>query len=96
LRTAAVVVVPSIELAGRSEGTPLAAIEALAAGVPVIASATGGLRDLPVAHVPPGDPRALAAAIDQALAEARTAPRGVAATYDWAAVGATLDAHWHR
>jgi glycosyltransferase involved in cell wall biosynthesis len=70
LRRAAAVVVPSRVLAsGRTEGTPLIALEALAAGVPVIASAVGGLRDLPAVRlVPPDDPRALAAAIDHTLA----------------------------
>jgi len=70
LRTAAVVVIPSrVTPAGRTEGTPTIALEALAAGVPVIASAVGGLRDLPgVVLVPPDDPPALARAIDQVLA----------------------------
>jgi glycosyltransferase involved in cell wall biosynthesis len=51
-----------------SEGTPLVALEAMAAGVPVVASAVGGIPDQ-VRHgqegflVPAGDPDALAAAI---------------------------------
>ena len=71
LRTASVVVIPSRVLpSGRTEGTPTLALEALAAGVPVIASAVGGLRQLPAVHlVPPGDPRALAAAIGLVLAD---------------------------
>jgi glycosyltransferase involved in cell wall biosynthesis len=58
---------PSVRLPnGRAEGTPLAVREALAAGVPVIASAVGGLGEL--AHraltlVPPAQPDALARAI---------------------------------
>ncbi len=69
LRRAAAVVIPSRTLAsGRTEGTPLVALEALAAGVPVIASAVGGLADLPgVALVQPDDPAALARAIDTIL-----------------------------
>jgi glycosyltransferase involved in cell wall biosynthesis len=52
----------------RNEGTPVALIEAMAAGVPVVATAVGGVPDL-VQHavtgwlVPPGDPAALAAGI---------------------------------
>ena len=68
LREASVVVIPSRVLDnGRTEGTPIVALEALAAGVPVVASCVGGLRDLPVTHVRPDDPRALAAAIDHVL-----------------------------
>lgn len=70
LGTASIVVVPSrITPGGRSEGTPMIALEALAAGVPVIATEVGGLRALaPAAHlVEPEDPGALAAAIDHVL-----------------------------
>jgi glycosyltransferase involved in cell wall biosynthesis len=56
----------------RNEGTPVALIEALAAGRSVVATAVGGTPDLLArgAHgalVPPGDPEALAAAILDAL-----------------------------
>jgi glycosyltransferase involved in cell wall biosynthesis len=70
LREASLVVVPSRVLPnGRSEGMPMIALEALAAGVPVVASAVGGLRSLTAAtRVRPDDPRALAAAIDRVLA----------------------------
>jgi glycosyltransferase involved in cell wall biosynthesis len=52
----------------RNEGTPVALIEALAAGRPVVATRVGGTPDLLArgdhGHlVPPGDPEALAAAI---------------------------------
>ena len=51
------------------------ALEALAAGVPVIASDVGGLRDLlGVMRVRPEDPFALAAAIDRVLEDANPAP----------------------
>lgn len=87
LRTAAVVVVPSRTLAsGRTEGTPTIALEALAAGVPVIASAVGGLRELPgVRLVPSEDPYALACAIDHILAHPPSAAslRGTVAKLDW-------------
>jgi glycosyltransferase involved in cell wall biosynthesis len=71
LREASVVVVPSRETpGGRTEGTPAIALEALAAGVPVIASALGGLRELRAARlVPPDDPYALAREIDRVFAD---------------------------
>ncbi len=70
LREASAVLVPSRVLpSGRSEGTPTIALEALAAGVPVIASDVGGLGSISgIALVPPENPRALAAAIDRTLA----------------------------
>ncbi len=52
----------------RNEGTPVALIEAMAAGVPVVSTDVGGVGDL-VVHaetgwlVPPGDPAVLARAI---------------------------------
>ncbi len=96
LADADAVLVPSVARPdGREEGTPLAALEALAAGVRVIASATGGLIDL-VAHgavlVPPGDPAALAAAIDHTLA----APSPLAAEVGWNVAGGALDRAWGR
>jgi glycosyltransferase involved in cell wall biosynthesis len=77
----------------RNEGTPVALIEALAAGKPVVATAVGGTPDLLAegAHgtlVPAGDPDALARAIADVLADpaaaaarARTGQRHVLATY---------------
>jgi len=83
LRRADAFVLPS-----RSEAFPNAAIEAMAAGLPVIASATGGLLDL-IDHgrtgllVPPGDPAALAGAIASLVADpARAARLGTAARED--------------
>ena len=71
-----------------SEAFPNAVIEAMAASLPVIASAVGGLLDL-VDHgrtgllVPPSDPGALAAAIESLVADpARAAQIGAAARED--------------
>lgn len=93
LRDADLVVIPSRVLPnGRSEGSPMIALEALAAGVPVVASAVGGLCDLPgVLLVPPDDPAALAAAIDRALAH--PPPRVDVSRLDWRHVCARLLEH---
>jgi glycosyltransferase involved in cell wall biosynthesis len=94
LGQASVVVVPSRVLPnGRTEGTPLIAIEALAAGVPVVASAVGGLASLAGAHrVRPDDPRALAAAIDRVLVDPPAAGslRAAVAELAWTRVARVL------
>jgi glycosyltransferase involved in cell wall biosynthesis len=94
LGAASVVVVPSrVTPGGRTEGTPAIALEALAAGVPVIASAVGGLCELPgVRLVPPEDPLALARAIDQSIAAppAAAALRAGVANLDWREVAPRL------
>ena len=72
-------------LPSTSEAFPNAAIEAMAAGLPVVASAVGGLLDL-VDHgrtgvlVPPSDPSALAGAMASLVSDpARAARLGAAA-----------------
>jgi len=58
----------------KNEGTPVALIEAMAAGVPVLSTEVGGVGDL-IVHgetgwlVPPGHPSALARAIRELLAD---------------------------
>jgi colanic acid/amylovoran biosynthesis glycosyltransferase len=66
----AAVVLPSVETAdGVREGIPVSLIEALAHGVPVVATATGGIPELLDGGagllVPPRDPAALAAALER-------------------------------
>lgn len=73
-RDAAAVVIPSrVARSGDREGTPVVLAEAAAAGVPVIASAVGGLAErirsgVDGILVPPEDVDALAAVIDKATA----------------------------
>ncbi len=62
-------------LASRSEGAPLSILEAMAAGLPVVACDVGGVGELVVDGetgilVPPGDAGALAAALERVLADA--------------------------
>ena len=99
LARASVVVIPSRRINGRTEGTPLIALEALAAGVPVIGSRLGGLVDLPIEHVAPDAPHELARAIDRVLAA--PPPRVSMAHLDWAAVvrrlgGENAATPWHQ
>ncbi len=98
LAAADVVVIPSIRVGGRTEGMPMAALEAMAAGAAVVASAVGGLADIPcIAHVPPADPGALAAAVDHLLASPTARAAQLAAQsrfaddHDWARIGPRLD-----
>jgi glycosyltransferase involved in cell wall biosynthesis len=91
-RAADVSVVPSLEL----EGFGLVVLEALASGVPVIASDTGGLAPAlapldPSLLVPPGDVEALAARLARARDEPLHLPdaarcRAEACTHSWATV----------
>jgi glycosyltransferase involved in cell wall biosynthesis len=70
LRAAAVAVLPSLWW----ENCPMAVLEAAAQGVPVVASAVGGIPEL-VEHgatgllVPPGDPEALARAVNRVVGD---------------------------
>lgn len=94
-------------LPSRSEGLPLAALEALATGTPVVATRIGGLPSLLSGGagvlVEPGDETALAAGIvavidDQALAR-RLAGEGlkrVTEHHDLAEITATVEAVYRR
>jgi len=70
----------AVALSSRNEGTPVALIEAMAAGRPVVATAVGGVPDI-VEHertgllVPPQDPQALAAALATLAESADTRAR---------------------
>jgi glycosyltransferase involved in cell wall biosynthesis len=61
-------------LSSDSEGMPVALMEAAACGVPVVATAVGGVPDMVVEGmtgrvVPPGDPAAFAGALEELLSD---------------------------
>jgi len=60
-------------LSSRTEGTPIVLLEAMAAGVPIVATAVGGVPDVvsggEAVLVPGEDPQALAKAIDAVLSD---------------------------
>lgn len=104
LRAADAFVLPSCVLAsGRSEGVPTALLEAMASGLPVIASRVGGVgevvRDFETGSLfDPGDPQALERAIDRlrqdpahACALAARA-RNEATRHAWSAIAPRLQA----
>ena len=73
-----------VALTSHNEGTPVALIEALAAGRPVVATSVGGVpfvvRDGATGWlVPPGDPAAVAEALQAALADPAEGSRRSAA-----------------
>ena len=80
VRTADIVLVPSVPEKGIVEATSIAAIEAMSMGRPVIASAIGGLAEL-ITHgvsgllVPPRDPAEIARMIREVLASPDLANR---------------------
>lgn len=73
----------ALVISSRSEGTPLVLLEAMAAGIPVIATAVGGIPDIIGETegflVPPGDTDALRSAIDRVQRDPTEARRRAAA-----------------
>ena len=95
---ASLIVLPSRPIDGRDEGTPLVALEARAAGIPLIASAIGGV---PAAMagwagarlVEPGNAGVLSDRIAAAIAAPRPAPTPWNGA-SWGVVGPKLQEHW--
>ncbi len=87
-------------LSSRSEGMPMSVLEAMATGVPVVASAVGGIPELVAGEesgllVDPGDSAALAAAIARVIDDAEIRLRFAAAGYTRA--GRLFDPeHWRQ
>lgn len=72
LHAADLFVLPSIDLPGEGEGTPTGVMEAMAVGLPVVTTDSGGAKYLIASAdgltvVPQRDSRALAAAINQLI-----------------------------
>lgn len=104
-RSLDVLAVPSVPTPGWLEQFGRVAVEAMAAGVPVVASDSGALRDVVGGAgtlVPPGDAAALAAALlavvddpDQA-ARMRAAGTARAREYTWAAIAERYEAMYRE
>ena len=93
------VVIPSLVMpGGRTEGLPVVALEALAAGLPLLASRVGGLSEIIEdghngLHFEAGDHRMLAERIEQIAGDRRLLmrlsanARAAASSYDWSRIG---------
>jgi glycosyltransferase involved in cell wall biosynthesis len=105
LRAADAFALPSRTLAsGRSEGLPCALLEALAAGLPAVASDLPGIRELQARFapsldlVPEGDPNALHTSLltlrdkTQARAHCELTARAIREHFSWRGIGARLHA----
>jgi glycosyltransferase involved in cell wall biosynthesis len=100
LAAADIVALPSVRVeGGRTEGLPVVALEAMAAGAALVASAVGGLAELPpstVTRVRPGDPAALADAVDALVLDPVRRRTQIDAqdrhirAFDWDAIGPRL------
>jgi glycosyltransferase involved in cell wall biosynthesis len=100
-------VLPSVDLPGQREGTPTALMEAMAAGLPVIVTDSGGSPALAEASgggvvVPQRDPRRLAAAIGELAGDpARCAAMGranraYAQQKDWKTIAGSVQEIYER
>lgn len=104
LRAVDAFVLPSTPTAsGRTEGTPIAALEAASAGLPIVASEIGGLPEIfvherSVLFVRPGDAFGIRRAVQRLAADAALrrrlgrGARAVARRHDWAVLAPRIEA----